>query len=112
MSNKSRETRYTDEFEQHFDDTIKYLKERSPKTAKEFVEELKIRLNKIESHPTANPPELSLPSKQNWFRFAIVKTKWKIVFKVTNKLLVFLGIIHTSRHPREIKKLRKGIKKK
>ncbi len=111
MSN-DRETRYTEEFENHFNEIIKYLLEKSPKTASTFAQELKLQLIKIEKNPTANPPELLLPSKQNWFRFAIIKKKWKVIFKVTNKLLFFLGIIHTSRNPSKIKKLRKNIRKK
>ena len=112
MFNNNRKISYKEKFEDHFDDIIKYLTEKSPQTAKEFAQEVKDKLNKIENTPTANPIEPSLPSKQKWFRFAIVKKRWKIIFKVTNKVLIFLGIVHTSRHPKEIKKLQKNIRKK
>jgi len=40
------------------------------------------------------------------YRFVIIMKKWKLIFKVTTKLLIFLGIIHTGMNPNKIKKLR------
>ncbi len=83
-----------------------YIRQDSTQNALKFNQELTKVLIKIKNHPTASPPEPFLPTKQNWYRFSVVMKSWKVIFKVTKSKLIFLGIIHTSRHPREIKKLR------
>jgi len=83
-----------------------FIRKESPQNAAKFSSEVVKKLKKIKQNPQAFPPEPYLPTKNNLYRFAIVMKSWKIIYKVSDKLLVFLGIIHTSRHPREIKKLR------
>ncbi len=83
-----------------------YIIGNSPQNAEKFKQELKQKIKDVENNPKAYPPEDIANSKTTMYRFVIVMKKWKLIFKVTTKLLIFLGIIHTSRNPNEIKKLR------
>lgn len=83
-----------------------YIKSNSPQNAAKFRQELLNQIDIVEAHPTANPPENFLNGKRILYRFTLVMKSWKLIFKMTNKLLIFLGIVHTKQHPREIKKLR------
>jgi len=96
----------TTQLEQQFDETFQFIQQDSSQNAEKFAQQLNEKLEKIEEHPTAFSPEPNLPTKKNWYRFAIVMRRWKVIYKVTNSMLVFLGIVHTARHPDEIKKLR------
>jgi plasmid stabilization system protein ParE len=97
---------YTEKFSKSFDDVYNYINDDSPQNAKKFAKELDKKIDSIKEQPTAFPPEPALPTKRNWYRFAIFMKSWKIVYKVTSELLVFLGIVHTKRHDRELKRLR------
>ncbi len=83
-----------------------YIKQNSPKNAEKFKNELINLINKVEDIPESYPPEKFLNSKKNRYRFALLMKSWKLIFKTTNKYLIFIGIVHTSRHPKEIRKLR------
>jgi len=106
---KWRKVVYTNTFDKQFDANFLYIKENSTQNAQDFAKETDLSIEKIKNHPTAYPPEPFLPTKNNWYRFTLVMKSWKLIFKITNDSLIFLGIIHTSRHPREIKKLRTNI---
>jgi plasmid stabilization system protein ParE len=103
---KKRIDKSKKQFAIHGQEIVNYLREQSPQNAEKFKEELSSTLIKIKKSPKAYPPEPYLPTKNNLYRFALVMKSWKIIFKITGTLLVFLGIIHTARHPKEIKKLR------
>jgi plasmid stabilization system protein ParE len=83
-----------------------YIHKDSPQNAAKFRSNLEDKIISVTQRPTSNPPEPNLPTKRNWYRFALVMKSWKMIFKVTNNLLVFIRIVHTHRHPGEIKKLR------
>ena len=85
---------------------VDYIKNNSPKNAEKFKSEITNQLIKIKQNPKGYPSEPYLQTINNLYRFALVMKSWKIVFKVTNELLIFIGIIHTAQHPKEIKKLR------
>ena len=85
---------------------VNYIKNNSSQNAEKYKNELRRQLILIKENPKIFPSEYYLPTKNNLYRFAIVMKHWKIIYKVTNKQLIFLGIIHTARHPKEIKKLR------
>ncbi|MEA3443192.1 MAG: type II toxin-antitoxin system RelE/ParE family toxin [Bacteroidota bacterium] len=85
---------------------FEYIKSNSPINADKFKKELLIQIEKTEAHPTANPPEIFLNRTRILYRYTIVMKSWKLIFKITNKLLVFLSIVHTSQHPHAIQKLR------
>ena len=101
-----RKTKLKKQFDKQGREIVKYIRGNSEKNAQNFIKQVDIITNKIENQPKAFPPEPNLQTKSNLYRFALVMKSWKIIFKVTNSLLIFLGIIHTSRHPIEIKKLR------
>lgn len=93
-------------FEDDFDEIFDYINENSPQNAIKFAEELDVKIEEITINPTAFPPEKTLPTKRNWYRFSKLMKSWKILYKVTNKVLVFLSIVHSKRHSKEIEKLR------
>ncbi len=83
-----------------------YIRKNSQQNAQKLINQVDITTGVIEDSPKAFPPEPYLETKSNLYRFALVMKSWKIIYKITNELLIFLGIIHTARHPNEIKKLR------
>lgn len=103
---ENKEIIYKEEFEENFEDIYEYINEDSEQNAKEFANDVKEKVEWIIKNPTAGNVENKIHSKQNWYRFKIVMKSWKIVYKVTKTLLVFLGIIHMRKHPDNIKKLR------
>jgi len=105
MSEK-RKLVYKKDFEDDFEQVYSFIRENSEQNAKKFAQEVKIKVEWIIQNPTSGTVESQIQSKQNWYRFKIVMSSWKIVYKVTKSMLVFLGIIHVKRHPNQIKKLR------
>jgi len=85
-----------------------YIKLNSPQNSEKFKHELINQINKVEANPEAFPPEKFLNTKRIQYRFALVMASWKLIFKVTRELLIFLGLVHTSRHPKEIQNLGKA----
>ena len=102
----NREIKIKKQFDEQGREIADYIRQNSEQNAQKFINEVDIETDKIELNPEGYPPERFLPTKQNLYRFAIVMKSWKIIFKVTNNLLVFLGIIHTAQHPNKIKKMR------
>ncbi|MBN1463413.1 MAG: type II toxin-antitoxin system RelE/ParE family toxin [Paludibacteraceae bacterium] len=103
---KKREIKYKGEFDDDFMKIYKYISEDSSQNATKFAQEVKEKINWIIENPTAGQIEIQIHSKHNWYRYKIVMKSWKIIYKVTRTLLVFIGIIHTKQHPNETKKLR------
>jgi hypothetical protein len=83
-----------------------YIKSNSPQNAERFRKELLKQINEVETIPTAFPSEKLLNRKQILYRFAIVMRSWKLIFKVTSNFLVFIGIVHTKQHAKEVRKLK------
>ncbi len=83
-----------------------YIETDSPQNADSFMIELKLLIKGVTDAPKAFPSEPNLFTKRHLYRFALLMKSWKVIFKITDKRLVFLAIIHTARHPNEIKKLR------
>ncbi len=106
--NSKRSILYKSNFVQSIREIKNFIAQSSPQNALAFVDGIDPVLEKIKKHPTANPPERFLPTKRNWYRRRIYKKRYKIIYKVLKTKLVFLAVIHTSRHPREIAKLRTG----
>ena len=63
-------------------------------------------IDKIELNPLVFQTCEQLPNKSNNYRRAICSS-WTIVFKVTEFQILILGIIHSSRRPSKIKKLKR-----
>ncbi len=105
MSEK-RNIFYKKNFDNDFEEIYKYIEHDSPQNAKKFASELKKLIMWIIKNPTAGTIETQLYSKNDWYRFKKIMKSWKIIYKVTTKLLVFLGIIHVKKHHDNIKSLR------
>ncbi len=103
---KNRNEVYLPKFETDFDEIFLYLQRKSPQSAIKFAENTNRALETIKQNPKLFTPENYLPTKHNLYRFALVMKSWKIIYKHTKTKLIFLGIIHTAQHPREIKNLR------
>ena len=101
-----RKVRIKKQFDTHGRAIANYIRKNSEQNAQKFIKQVDGITDLIKENPKIFPSEHYLPTKNNLYRFAIVMKSWKIIYKITKKQLIFLGIIHTARHPREIKKLR------
>jgi hypothetical protein len=80
-----------------------YLSEYSNENAAKFTNALKTKLQKVVTYPEGYPPIRKLPTKKNWYRFAL----FQIIYKVTSTQLIFLMLIHTKQNT-DLEDLRKG----
>lgn len=62
-------------------------------------------IENIGSNPTAYKECEEIPTKTKMYRIAICLS-WSIVFRIKNDEVLILGIIHQSRRPSKIRKLR------
>lgn len=100
-----REIKIQKKFEIQGQQIVDYIRNNSPQNAEKFKTEVERIVNDIMQFPETYPPEPFLYTKNNLYRFAKVMKSWKIIFKVSNEFIVFLGIVHTARNPEEIQKL-------
>ncbi len=103
---KKRKEVFLPDFDKHFDENFVFLKRRSPQNAMIFAEKVDKKIEAIKQNPKLFPTEKYLYTKRSLYRFSLVMKSWKIIYKVTNSKIIFLGIIHTAQHPSKIKKLR------
>jgi plasmid stabilization system protein ParE len=103
---KQRKIIITENFEKQGEEYYDYLFNESPQNADKFADGIAPLISKVAKNPGFYSREPNLPTKNNWYRFVLHMKSWKIIFKVTNEFLIFLGIIHTSRHQNRIKDLR------
>ncbi|MEP7376004.1 MAG: type II toxin-antitoxin system RelE/ParE family toxin [Chitinophagaceae bacterium] len=61
---------------------------------------------KIKANPFAFKECAELPTKNKIYRRAVCYS-WSVIYKITTTEIIILGIIHHSRRPSAIKKLRK-----
>ena len=104
--NNNRETIIQPEVFSEAEIIYKYIKQDSPQNADLFKQELLAAIEKVEANPEGCPSEDYLNAKRIIYRFTLVMRRWKLIFKTTKELLVFIGIVHTSRHPKEIRKIK------
>ena len=104
MKNK-RKTIIQPETISEAEEIYEYIKTNSPQNAEKFRQEFLKAVDKVETNPEIYPPENELNVKRILYRFILVMKSWKLIYKTTKELLIFVGIVHTSRHPHEIKKL-------
>jgi hypothetical protein len=97
---------FTNLFDNNFDEIFNFIEKNSSQNALKFVALVDNEISNILNYPKAYPPEPYLYTVGNLYRFAKVMKSWKIIFKVTQNVLVFLAIIHKSQNPKEIKRLR------
>ena len=82
---------------------FEYIKLNSPQNAKKFIINLDEKLDVIAQNPLGYP---RIYLFKDDYRFCKYMKSWKIIFRVTNTHLIFLGIVHSARHRREILKLK------
>jgi hypothetical protein len=56
-----------------------YLSEYSNESATKFTNALKNKMQKVITHPEGYPPVRQLPTKKNWYRFALFQKNYKIM---------------------------------
>jgi len=83
-----------------------YLEDFSEKTADRILDEIIDFADTFVEMPLRFPECSDLPTKGKIYRGALYE-KYRIIYKVWKKEIIILGIIHTSRSPQEIKKLRR-----
>jgi len=103
---KSRTVIFQNIFEKQGHNIVKYIRIKSPQNAEKFKKQVLLKTEAIKQNPKLFPTEKYLYTKRGLYRFSLVMKSWKIIYKITNSKIVFLGIIHTAQHPREIKNLR------
>jgi ParE toxin of type II toxin-antitoxin system, parDE len=96
----------TENFDSQAEEQYNYLYDKSPQNGDKFISGISPAIKIIAKHPKTYPSEPFLPTKTNLYRFFLYMKSWKIIYKTTNDLIIFLGIIHTSQHPNKIKNLR------
>lgn len=107
MNLKDSPTLYTSTFKASIDEIVSYCKEQVyPQNAADFLKELQKAIRIITKYPEANPIVRQIPTKYNWYRFKIIKRRYKIIFKVLKSKLIFLAVVHTSRDSKEVARLR------
>lgn len=74
------------------------MSEYSNESAAKFTTALKTKMQKVATHPEGYPPVRQLPTKKNWYRFALFQKNYKIIYKVTSTQLIFLMLIHTKQN--------------
>jgi plasmid stabilization system protein ParE len=88
---------------------IDYIEPDSIAASNAVIDEIITFADSFSEMPMRHPECKELPTKSKIYRNAIYNKKYRIIYKVTSSEVVILGIIHTSRSPSEIKKLR-GLK--
>jgi plasmid stabilization system protein ParE len=62
-------------------------------------------IDKVGQNPSAYKECEHIPTKTKIYRQAVCLS-WLIIYKITNKEIIILGVIHSARHPSKIKVLR------
>lgn len=104
---KDRKIAVHPEFDNSLLETYEYLKQDSPLFAERFKDDLLKQMEKIIHHPFAYPKEDLIPGQNGIYRFSVFKKNWKIIFKVTNSILIFLKLFHVKQNPKKIKEVKK-----
>ncbi len=96
----------TPKFDKQFEEFYDYISKESPQNAEKFVHDLQKQMKAIEKHPKSYPPITNFDNITQRYRFKIFMKSFKIVFKVLKKMLIFVGLLHTSQGNLAYKKLR------
>jgi len=89
----SRKIKIKKQFNEHGREIAMYISEESLQNAQKFIDELDKLTDKIDQNSKAFPLEPYLPTKNILYRFTIVMKRWKIIFKISSKLLVSDNLI-------------------
>ena len=91
-------------FREQAKENFEFIKQNSFQNAKKFILNLDKKLDIIADNPLGYPKLFIF--KHGDYRFCNYMKSWKIIFRINRTHLVFLGIVHSARHQREIIKLK------
>ncbi len=83
-----------------------YISMGSVQNADKFISDLEKEMAKIENYPEANPMFKPLKGKRKLYRYRIFKKRYFIIYKLLKFRLVYVRLVHSSRHPNFYKTLR------
>jgi plasmid stabilization system protein ParE len=86
-----------------------YIEPYSVEASNKLLDDIIDFADSLGEMPLRHPECRELPTKSKIYRNAVYANKYRIIYRVVASEVVILGIIHTSRSPAEIKKLR-GLK--
>ena len=93
-----------EEFPEMVSDIVIYISKNSRQNAIKFNKGINPKLDIIADNPLGYPKLFIF--KTGDYRFCNYMKSWKIIFRINRTHLVFLGIVHSARHQREIIKLK------
>lgn len=107
-TSETRKIRVLDEAYQDIDNITDFIANynNQPLNAVKVADAILETIDKIADNPFAYKECEQISTKTKMYR-QIVCLSWLIIYKVTNAEILILGVIHASRKPSEITKLRK-----
>jgi plasmid stabilization system protein ParE len=92
----------------NFDEITGYIGiiRHQPLNAIKVGDKIMAAIDRIAANPTAFRECEVLPTRSKIYRRAVCLS-WQIIYKIGDVEIVILGILHTSRKPTSVKKLRK-----
>jgi plasmid stabilization system protein ParE len=100
------EIRWTENAVNQLNSILNYFEEFSETLPNQILDEIIALADSLIEMPFRYPECKELPTKAKIYRSALYQKKYRIVYRVAYDEVVILGIIHTSRNPSEIKKLK------
>ena len=76
-----------------------YIADDSVKYADKFLVDIEKVMAKIEKYPEANPMFKPLRGKRKLYKYRIFKKRYFIIYKLLKYKLVYVRLVHSSRHP-------------
>lgn len=105
---KTYQVRITQNALQNLDEITGYIAfiNHQPQNAIKVGDELFTTIDRIAANPVSFRECVELPTKTKMYRRAVCYS-WSIIYRIRNTEVVILGIVHHSRRPARISKLRK-----
>ncbi|MCB1189955.1 MAG: type II toxin-antitoxin system RelE/ParE family toxin [Leptospiraceae bacterium] len=87
-------------------DIFDYIKKDSIQSAKKFASEILNFSETFSSFPYKYPVCQELESESIYYRSAVYKSRYRIIYKIAQDTIYILDVFHTSRNPTDIIKLK------
>jgi plasmid stabilization system protein ParE len=101
------EIRWTENAVNQLNSILNYFEEFSEVLPNQVLDEIILLADSLINMPFRYPECKELPTKTKIYRSALYQKQYRIIYRVSSDEVIVLGIIHTSRNPSEIKKLKK-----
>ena len=85
---------------------MEFLSENQPKYADKFITILPDTMENIASNPYHYPVEPLLRNDEENYRYSKFLKFWKILFKVSKEVVLFLNIFHIKQDSKRIEKIK------